>query len=51
MTRLSTWYDETPLRVLRWINRYRYGWLVIAAIFLLCVGMIGLTYGWLAGSA
>jgi hypothetical protein len=32
-------------------NRYRYGWLVIAAIFLLCVGMIGLIYGWLAASA
>jgi hypothetical protein len=51
MTRLSTWYDETPLRVLRWINGFRYGWLVITAMFLLLAGIIGLTYGWLVGTA
>jgi hypothetical protein len=44
---LSRWYDETPLRVLRWINSYRYGWIAIAAIIAVGVAIIGLISGWL----
>jgi cytochrome bd-type quinol oxidase subunit 1 len=46
MIGLSRWYDEGPLDVLRWINSYRYGWIVIAAIFLAVLGFIAVIYVW-----
>jgi hypothetical protein len=48
---LSRWYDETPVRFLRWINRWRYGWVVIVALIAMGAGLIGLTFGWLVGES
>ena len=51
MMGLSRWYDEGPLNVLRWINSYRYGWIIVAAICLAAVGIIAVIYGWIFAQA
>jgi hypothetical protein len=43
---LSRWYDEGPLDVLRWINSYRYGGIVVASICLAAMGFIAVIYVW-----
>jgi hypothetical protein len=48
---VSRWYDEVPLDVLRWINRFRYGWIFVTAICLAAGGLVAVIYGWIFGQA